>query len=320
MRDALSGTSSVIEVRGLVKRYGSPTQPNAVDGIDFAVADGERFGLLGPNGAGKTTTVGVATTRVKPTRGTALVCGLDVTADPAMVKRSIGVVSQSNTLDRSCTAFENVYFHCRFFGIGRRAAVERTNQLLADFKLAERAKAMVSELSGGMARRLQIARAIAHRPRVLFLDEPTTGLDPQSRLVLWEILAELRHREGLTVLLTTHYMEEADQFCDRVAIIDHGRILVCDSPAALKRSVGASTVIELRLDGPANDLPATLLRLPGVQAAHSTVDGVQVLTENDGQVMPRIVAAAGHDLRDVSVITPTLETVFLTLTGRELRE
>jgi ABC-2 type transport system ATP-binding protein len=319
-RGALLDRSAVIEVRGLVKRYGAHTQPNAVDGIDFTVADGELFGLLGPNGAGKTTTVGVATTRVKPTRGTILVCGVDVTVDPAMVKRSIGVVSQSNTLDRSCTAFENVYFHCRFFGMGRRAAADRTKQLLADFKLADRADAMVDELSGGMARRLQIARAIAHRPRVLFLDEPTAGLDPQSRLVLWEILADLRRREGLTVLLTTHYIEEADQFCDRVAIIDHGRILVCDSPAALKRRIGVTTVIELCMGGPANELSTTLLRLPGVQAVHSTADGLQVLTETDGQVIPQIVAMAGHDLRDMSVITPSLETVFLMLTGRELRD
>jgi ABC-2 type transport system ATP-binding protein len=263
----------------------------------------------------------VATTRVKPTRGTVLVCGLDVTADPAMVKRSIGVVSQSNTLDRSCTVFENIYFHCRFFGIGKRAAHERTMQLLVDFKLVERAKARVPELSGGMARRLQIARAIAHRPRVLFLDEPTAGLDPQSRLVLWEILAELRHQEGLTVMLTTHYIEEADQFCDRVAIIDHGRILVCDTPAALKRSIDATTVIELHLDGPANELPAALMRLPRVQAVHLTADGVQVFTETDGHVLPRIIAAAAaHNLRDLSITPPSLETVFLTLTGRELRE
>jgi len=311
-----------IQIRGLVKHYGRPGQPNAVDGIDLEVAEGELFGLLGPNGAGKTTTVGVATTRVKATGGTVLVAGVDVQRDPAAAKRSIGVVTQFNTLDRSCTAYENLYFHCRFFGWGHRPSRERAERLLEDFRLADRAATMVPELSGGMAQRLQVARAIAHRPAVLFLDEPTAGLDPQSRIALWQILAELRDQEGITVLLTTHYIEEADRLCDRVAIIDHGRILVCDTPAALKRRVGAGTVVELQLDGQADGLPARLRALPGVRSAEPTRTGVRVLAAGQGEgLLPRIVeAATGHRLRDLSVTETTLETVFITLTGRDLRD
>jgi ABC-2 type transport system ATP-binding protein len=312
----------VIEVRGLVKHYGRPGQPNAVDGIDMAIAEGELFGLLGPNGAGKTTTVGVATTRVVPSGGTVLVDGVDVRRDPATVKRAIGVVTQFNTLDRSCTAYENLYFHCRFFGWKGRPARERAERLLEDFRLTDRAGTMVTELSGGMAQRLQVARAIAHRPRVLFLDEPTAGLDPQSRIALWGILADLRDREGITVLLTTHYIEEADRLCDRVAIIDHGRILVCDAPAALKRRVGAGTVVELQLETPSDGLPIRLAELPGVRSAEPTRAGVRVLADGQAEgLLPRIVeAAAGHRLRDLSVTETSLETVFIELTGRELRD
>ena len=312
----------VIQIRGLVKHYGRPGQPNAVDGIELTIAEGELFGLLGPNGAGKTTTVGVATTRVVPTVGTVLVGGVDVQRDPATAKRSIGVVTQFNTLDRSCTAYENLYFHCRFFGWGSRPSRERAEQLLEDFRLTDRARTMVPELSGGMAQRLQVARAIAHRPSVLFLDEPTAGLDPQSRIALWEILAELRDHQGITVLLTTHYIEEADRLCDRVAIIDHGRILVCDSPAALKRRVGAGTVVELQLGGQADGLPKRLAGLPGVRSAEPTLAGVRVLADDQAEgLLPRIVeAAAGHHLRDLSVTETSLETVFITLTGRDLRD
>jgi ABC-2 type transport system ATP-binding protein len=312
----------VIQVQGLVKHYGRSGEPNAVDGIDLTIPEGELFGLLGPNGAGKTTTVGVATTRVVPTGGTVLIDGVDVRRDPATVKRSIGVVTQFNTLDRSCTTYENLYFHCRFFGWGSRPARERAERLLEDFRLQDRAGTMVTELSGGMAQRLQVARAIAHRPRVLFLDEPTAGLDPQSRIALWRILAGLRDREGITVLLTTHYIEEADRLCDRVAIIDHGRILVCDSPAALKRRVGAGTVVELQLEVAADGLPARLAELPGVRSAEPTRAGVRVLADGQAEgLLPRIVeAAAGHRLRDLSVTETSLETVFIELTGRELRD
>ena len=312
---------AAIEIRGLRKVYTGNREVRAVDGIDLEVEEGEIFGLLGPNGAGKTTTVGMCTTKVKPTSGEVLVGGVDVTADPARVKRRIGVVTQFNTLDRSCTVYENLYFHCRFFGMGRGESGERSDQLLEDFKLTERAKATPYELSGGMAQRLQVARAIAHRPEVLFLDEPTAGLDPQSRIALWEIVGQMREKEGLTVLLTTHYIEEADQLCERVAIIDHGKILVCDTPSNLKKGLEAGTVVELRLDGESNGLPDSLGELEGVISAEPTEEGVRVFASHSGRLLPRIVETAqGHGLRDISVTDPTLETVFIDLTGRDLRE
>jgi ABC-2 type transport system ATP-binding protein len=309
-----------ISVHGLVKVYGSRGGIRAVDGIDLEVEQGEIFGLLGPNGAGKTTTVGVCTTRVLPTAGEVVIGGVDVVADPARAKVSIGVVTQFNTLDRSCTVWENLYFHCRFFGMGRGAAKQRADQLLDQFRLAERASSLPDTLSGGMAQRLQVARALAHEPRVLFLDEPTAGLDPQSRLALWEAVESLRE-SGITVLLTTHYMEEADSLCERVAIIDHGKILVSDSPSALKRSIDAETIVEMRLDDPTDDLADRLRSVEGVESVEVMTDGLRLFARSPDRLLPRVVeAAGGHGLRDVSVTEPTLETVFIRLTGRELRE
>ena len=201
---------------------------------------GEIFGLLGPNGAGKTTTVGMLTTRVIPTGGTASVGGIDVVAHPALAKQVIGVVPQTNTLDRSLDVYENLYFHGRYFGMNHRRARAWRQDFLDRFRLADRARAEVDHLSGGMAQRLMVARAIMHEPRILFLDEPTAGLDPQSRIALWDVVREL-HADGQTILLTTHYMEEADQLCDRVAIMDHGKLLALDTPAQLKATVGADT-------------------------------------------------------------------------------
>src|SRR6185312_8599682 len=242
-----------IEIVGLKKIYPGSPEVRAVDGIDLKVHKGEIFGLLGPNGAGKTTTVGVCTTRIRPSAGQVRIVGIDVGKQPARVKRNIGVVTQFNTLDRACTVWENLYLHCRFFAMGAREAKARTDELLKTFRLSDRAGASVYALSGGMAQRLQLARAIAHRPHVLFLDEPTAGLDPQSRLALWELVNELRD-SGVTVLLTTHYMEEADELCDRVAIIDHGKILVVDTPESLKHGLGVGAVVELTLDRSSDDL------------------------------------------------------------------
>src|SRR6266540_5974489 len=203
----LSPDGAVIRTEGLVKVY--PGDIRAVDGLDLAIRPGELFGLLGPNGAGKTTTVGMLTTRIIPTAGRAWVGGLDVVAEPALAKQAIGVVPQTNTLDRSLSVWENLYYHGRYFGMGAKASRTATDRILEQFRLADRAKAPVAALSGGMAQRLMVARAIVHRPSILFLDEPTAGLDPQSRIALWEIMGEL-HRSGQTILLTTHYMEEAD--------------------------------------------------------------------------------------------------------------
>lgn len=246
----------VIETSGLTKVY--PGGLKAVDALDLSVREGEIFGLLGPNGAGKTTTVGMLTTRVIPTAGSAHVRGVDVVAHPTIAKQLIGVVSQSNTLDRNISVWENLYFHGRYFGMKAREAREQADRSLELFRLADRARSDVATLSGGMAQRLMVARAILHLPRVLFLDEPTAGLDPQSRLALWGILGDL-NREGQTILLTTHYMEEADQLCNRVAVMDHGKLLALGTPLELKQSLGAD-------------------------------------------------------------VEPTLETVFITLTGRDLRE
>lgn len=294
----------------------------AVDRLDLEISEGEIFGLLGPNGAGKTTTVGMLTTRVVPTSGSAFLAGVDVVAHPTRAKRLLGVVSQTNTLDRSLTVWENLYFHGRYFGLGQRQSRQVADRLLEVFRLTERANADVAALSGGMAQRLMVARGIAHRPRILFLDEPTSGLDPQSRIALWEIIREI-HADGQTVLLTTHYMDEADRLCDRVAIMDHGRILAMDTPDALKRTVGGDTVVRIVADGDGARLADSMRRMPGVADARP-VDGAVVLTMrgSDG-ALPQALAHAereGLSVRDLSIDEPTLETVFINLTGKELRE
>ncbi|HVW34872.1 MAG TPA: ATP-binding cassette domain-containing protein [Acidimicrobiia bacterium] len=317
----------VIRTDGLTKTYparGGSGQPlTAVDHLALAVHAGEIFGLLGPNGAGKTTTVGMLTTRVVPTSGRALVGGVDVVTDPARAKQVIGVVPQSNTLDRDLTVHQNLYFHGRYFGMDAAEAKAEAERLLEQFRLADRARANVATLSGGMAQRLMVARAILHRPRILFLDEPTAGLDPQSRLALWEILTEL-HDAGQTILLTTHYMEEADNLCDRVAIMDHGRILALDTPAALKRSLGAETIVRVGSTGDLRRLAGLLAAMDGARSAHVSEGGVLLyLSGPVAYTLPRIFSVAqNHDfpVTDLSVTEPTLEAVFITLTGKELRD
>jgi ABC-2 type transport system ATP-binding protein len=304
----------IVELTGLRKVYEGKQQVVAVDG--------ELFGLLGPNGAGKTTTISICTTRALPTAGRVLIGGVDVVAHPALARCSIGVVPQYNTLDRACTIFENINFHCMYFGFSRHDARERTNQLLQQFHLSERAGAYPAQLSGGLAQRVQIARAIAHRPKVLFLDEPSAGLDPQSRIAMWDAVRGLR-QEGITVVLTTHYMEEADELCDRVAIIDHGRILVQDTPAALKASVGAQKLYELDLVN-RDRMPEVLERLRklrGIVTVEEIPQGVRVLADGVDGLLSEIVAVANpYGLRDLSITETSLETVFIRLTGRDLRE
>ena len=311
---------AVIRTEGLVKVY--PGDIRAVDGLDLAIRPGELFGLLGPNGAGKTTTVGMLTTRIIPTAGRAWVGGLDVVAEPALAKQAIGVVPQTNTLDRSLSVWENLYFHARYFGMAARESRQAADRILEQFRLADRATADVSALSGGMAQRLMVARAIVHEPHILFLDEPTSGLDPQSRLALWDILREL-HAVGQTILLTTHYMEEADQLCDRVAIMDHGKILALDTPAALKRSVDADTIVRVHTDGETAGLADALARMAGATHADAADGEVRVYLRGVSGVLPRVVdaaEAAGFTVTDLSINEPTLETVFITLTGKDLRE
>ena len=295
----------------------------AVDHLDLDVRAGEIFGLLGPNGAGKTTTAGILTTRVVPTSGRATVGGVDVAAHPALAKQLSGIVSQQNTLDRQLTVWENLYFHGRLFGVGASPSRRIATDLLEQFQLEKWAKASVFALSGGMAQRLMVARAIFHRPAVLFLDEPTAGLDPQSRLALWEILERL-NEQGQTILLTTHYMEEADRLCDRVAIMDHGRILALDTPDALKRGIGADTVVTVRSAGDLAVLGDLLSRdVAGVTRTRVSDGTLQLHVRGEHRLIPEIVLAAdrhGFDLLDLSVAEPSLETVFISLTGRELRD
>ncbi|WP_353066102.1 ATP-binding cassette domain-containing protein [Tunturibacter psychrotolerans] len=312
----------IVEIQGLQKIYEGKQRVVAVDGIDLSVREGELFGLLGPNGAGKTTTISICTTRALPTAGRVRIAGIDVVQTPAVARRFIGVVPQYNTLDRACTIFENINFHCLYFGFSRAEADDRTNQLLAQFHLTERAGAYPAQLSGGLAQRVQIARAIAHHPKVLFLDEPSAGLDPQSRIAMWDAVRNLR-AEGITVVLTTHYMEEADELCDRVAIIDHGKILVQDTPTALKGSVGAQKVYELYLRSHDNipTLVQQLQQLAGVASAEPTAKGVRVLAHGAEGLLSDVVREANpYGLRDLTITETSLETVFIRLTGRDLRE
>ena len=314
--------SAIIHTEGLTKVYAG-TDFKAVDGLDLRIRAGEIFGLLGPNGAGKTTTAGMLTTRVIPTAGRARVGAVDVISHPALAKQLIGIVSQQNTLDRQLTVWENLYFHGRLFGIPAPESRRIADALLEQFHLSRWAKASVFALSGGMAQRLMVARAIFHRPAVLFLDEPTAGLDPQSRLALWEILGEL-NAAGQTIMLLTHYMEEADRLCNRVAIMDHGRILALDAPAALKQTVGADTIVTLKADGDGASLAAALEHdIEGVTRTRVIDGGVELHVKGAERIVPRVVQAAergGFELVDLSVAEPTLETVFITLTGKELRE
>ena len=313
---------AVIHTEDLTKVYGG-TDFAAVDKLNLDVEVGEIFGLLGPNGAGKTTTAGMLTTRVVPTSGRAFIAGVDVAVHPALAKQLSGIVSQQNTLDRQLTVWENLYFHGRLFGIKAKESRRIADELLAQFQLSRWAKASVYALSGGMAQRLMVARAIFHRPSVLFLDEPTAGLDPQSRLALWDVLGEL-NGEGQTIMLTTHYMEEADRLCDRVAIMDHGRILALDTPAALKQSIGADTIVTVKATADLGRLAELLARdIEGVTRSRIAGDKLELHMQAGDRLVPRIVLSAergGFDLVDVSIAEPSLETVFINLTGRELRE
>jgi ABC-2 type transport system ATP-binding protein len=312
-----------VRAADLHKTFSSPRgDVKAVQGVDLDVTQGEFFGLLGPNGAGKSTTIGMLTTLVVPTAGRAEVCGLDVTRRAVEVKRRIGMVSQNNTLDNDLDAFENLEFRGRFFGMGRKDARRRADELLEMFNLSDRREGKPVELSGGQAKRLMICRALVHRPEVLFLDEPTAGLDPQTRVNLWEVLRKLQ-ADGQTTVLTTHYMEEAEALCDRVAVIDHGRVLAKGTVDGLKASAGADTVITVSYDGPPPEGVAVLRERAGIEKVEITGTQVRVFARTSEGVLGELVAAgaaAGVGVTDAAQLRPSLETAFLTLTGREYRE
>ena len=313
--------NSIVRVEELRKRY--PGGPEAVAGIDFEIRRGEIFGLLGPNGAGKTTTIGAITTRVRPTGGRVFVDGVDVMADPVGVKLRIAVVPQMSNLDRSLTALENLTFHAAYFGAGRRERRERARELLARLGLEGRENEKVNNYSGGMAQRLMIARALMHEPHLLVLDEPTTGLDPQSRLFLWDTMLDLRSR-GTTLMLTTHDMHEADRLCDRIAIIDHGKIIALDTPRGLRRLLPAESGFEVTLDADGADPAQAFADVAPRVEAQDAGDGrwtVRLYGEGRGIASAAVAASerAGAELVDLKRIEGTLEDVFVHLTGRELR-
>jgi ABC-2 type transport system ATP-binding protein len=364
----LAGNQSgddIVVVDQLVKRY--PKLPfNAVDGVSFSVRPGEVFGLLGPNGAGKTTTIGVLTTRVRPTSGRALVAGIDVGHDPVAAKRALAVVPQRSNLDRSLTAKRNLLFHAAYFGVPEAERNARAATLLEEFGLADRADDKVDRFSGGQAQRLMIARALMHDPQVLFLDEPTTGLDPQARLFVWDRIRQQRER-NVTVLLTTHDMDEATELADRVGIMDHGKLLALDTPDALTSLVPGESTLEIGIEpdgagpGGMDGLVAALGDLPGVErvelvqragangpagfmpgggptpfmagggpggAGPSKPDGpaprhLRLYCEGEAApLVPPVVRTLGErgaTLADLQLGRPSLEDVFIHLTGRGLR-
>jgi ABC-type multidrug transport system ATPase subunit len=312
-----------VSTTALSKTYTSPRASiNAVQDLTLKVATGEFFGLLGPNGAGKSTTIGVLTTLIRPTSGTVEVAGVDVEKHPVSVTQQIGVVSQSDTLDRQLNVGANLEFRGRFFGMSRRVARRRADELLEMFSLVDRREAKTYELSGGQIKRLMIARALMHRPRVLFLDEPTAGIDPQTRYNLWEALKEL-HQDGMTILLTTHDIHEAEGLCERIAILDGGRLLACDTPANLTAMADAETSVTVTFDSPVPDDLKKVAERADVSRVEIEDNIVRGYSRDAEALLGEMVAAganAGMRIRDAATLRPSLESAFLNLTGREYRE
>ena len=302
-----------ITVAGLTKNYG---EIEAVRGIDFEVRTGETFGFLGPNGAGKSTTIKILCTLARPTSGSARVAGHDVTAERDAVRRNIGLVFQDTTLDNYLTGAQNLRFHADLYGVPTAAVAPRMRQVMEMVGLWDRRDSLVMTYSGGMQRRLEIARGLLHAPRVLFLDEPTVGLDPQTRSSIWEYINELKAREDITIFLTTHYMDEAEH-CDRIAIIDHGKIVAIDTPEALKASVGKDRVQIHTSDDPA--AIAELKRDFGIEAGIH--EGAVTFSVTGGeQFVPRLFAGFSVPIRSVSVSRPSLDDVFMSYTGKTIRD
>jgi ABC-2 type transport system ATP-binding protein len=307
------GPETVIAVSGLVKRYGDV---EAVRGIDFTVARGETFGFLGPNGAGKSTTIKILCTLANATAGTALVNGLDTATERDAVRRNIGLVFQDTTLDTYLTGEQNLRFHAELYGVPKAAVAPRLRQVLEMVGLWDRKDSLVSTYSGGMQRRLEIARGLLHAPHVLFLDEPTVGLDPQTRSSIWAYINDLKRREDITIFLTTHYMDEAEH-CDRIAIIDHGKIQAIDTPEALKASVGKD-----RVQIHTADDRAAIAELAATFSIDAAVhEGAVTFAVASGeQFVPRLFAKMKVPIRSVSVSRPSLDDVFMSYTGTTIRD
>jgi ABC-2 type transport system ATP-binding protein len=312
--------TNAIEVSQLRKQFGDFV---AVEGVTFTVHTGEIFGLLGPNGAGKTTLIRMMTTLTPPTSGKAVVGGHDVVTDADGVRHSIGVIPQAMTSDPELTARENMSIHAKLYGLTRTQREELIPQLIESVGLTEFADKLVGSFSGGMRRRLEIARGLVHSPKILFLDEPTTGLDPVSRTAVWEMINKLKKSANLTILLTTHYMDEADRLCDRIAIVDHGVLVALDTPTKLKDSVPGTDIVEAEFENPPADWNATLEKLDGVTSV-TAQDGAVHLASDRGPVTVGVLMDMARErhvnVRRVSVQGTTLDDVFLYYTGRQLRD
>lgn len=304
---------SIIEVDELVKNY---KETKAVNGVSFEVREGEVFGFLGPNGAGKSTTIKMLATLLKPTSGTALINGYDVVKQPNQVRQSIGLVFQDPSLDERLTARENLTFHAMLYNVDSRALPGRMAEVLKMVELLDRQQSLVKTYSGGMKRRLEIARGLLHYPRVLFLDEPTVGLDPQTRNRIWEYIRNLLQRERITIFMTTHYMDEAEN-CHRIAIIDHGEIVALDTPANLKKNVGGDMITLTCADNQA--VKKIIDDKYGLKPV-DTAGGLQLEVDSGEEFIPRLAGDLKGLLLSISMRKPTLDDVFLKLTGREIRE
>jgi ABC-2 type transport system ATP-binding protein len=312
---------NMIEVAHIVKQYGDFT---AVDDVSFQVKEGEIFGLLGPNGAGKSTLIRMMTTLIPITAGSARVAGHDVSKEADAARRTIGVIPQALTSDLDLTVEENLSIYAKLYDVPAKRRKQAIEELLETVDLTKWRGAQTKTLSGGMRRRLEIARGLVHNPKIFFLDEPTTGLDPVSRVAVWEMLTNIKSKRKLTVLITTHYMDEADRLCNRIAIVDHGRLVALDTPEALKASVPGSNVIEVQFDNPPADWEQKLRRLSDVTSVQNVSAGMyRVLTANGSRTTTQLVemaVAAGVQVRTLSVQNTTLDDVFVHYTGRQLRD
>ena len=305
----------IIKVRNLKKVFNNEIK--AVDGISFEVKRGEIFGFLGPNGAGKTTTMNILCALTKPTEGEALVCKYDVITQPEEVRKCIGIVFQDTSLDDRLTAKENLELHARLYGVPKPERKKRINEVLELAELKDRENSIVKTFSGGMKRRLELARGLIHHPRVLFLDEPTLGLDPQTRKHIWDYILKLKKEKGITIMLTTHYMEEADELCDRIAIMDHGKIIALDTSKNLKDSLGGDTII---LDLKDEDIKRGLKIFKNSRHFNGQLF---LSVKNAGKEIKRILEIAKKnkiDVLEINIRKPTLNDVFLSLTGKEIRD